>query len=53
MNEKEWTRLRVGFFEDRAEARRNAEMIGSLLSTTAEPMAVKISDDELDRFGGY
>ena len=53
VNEKEWTRLRVGFFEDRAEARRNAEMIGSLLSTTVEPMPVKISDSELNRFGGY
>jgi len=53
VNEKEWTRLRVGFFEDRAEARRNAEMIGSLLSVTSEPMAVKISESELNRFGGY
>jgi tetratricopeptide (TPR) repeat protein len=53
VDEKEWTRLRVGFFEDRAEARRNAEMIGSLLSTTVEPMAVKISESELNRFGGY
>jgi tetratricopeptide (TPR) repeat protein len=53
VNGKEWTRLRVGFFEDHEEARRNAEMIGSLLSTTVEPMAVKISDPELDRFGGY
>ena len=50
---KQWTRLRVGFFEDHAEAKRNAEMIGSLLSMTVEPMPVKISDSELDRFGGY
>jgi hypothetical protein len=53
VNEKEWTRLRVGFFEDHEEARRNAEMIGPLLGMTVEPMAVKISDSELDRFGGY
>lgn len=53
VNEKEWTRLRVGFFEDRAEARRNVEMIGSLLSMAVEPMAVKISESELIRFGGY
>jgi tetratricopeptide (TPR) repeat protein len=53
VNEREWTRLRVGFFEDHEEARRNAEMIGPLLNMTVEPMAVKISDSELDRFGGY
>ena len=53
VNEKEWTRLRVGFFEDHEEAGRNAEMIGPLLDMTVEPMAVKISDSELDRFGGY
>ncbi len=53
VNGKEWTRLRVGFFEDHEEARRNAEIIGSLLSLTVEPLVVKISDSELERFGGY
>ena len=53
VNGKEWTRLRVGFFEDHEEAERNAEIIESLLSMTTEPMAVKISESELDRFGGY
>jgi hypothetical protein len=53
VNGKEWTRLRVGFFEDYEEARRNVEIIGSLLSMTVGPMPVKISDSELERFGGY
>ena len=53
VNGKQWTRLRVGFFEDYEEAKRNAEMIEPLLSKTIELTVVKISDSELDRFGGY
>jgi hypothetical protein len=53
VNGKEWTRLRVGFFDDYTEAKRNAETIGSLLSLNVDPLAVKISESELDIFGGY
>ena len=53
VNGKEWTRLRVGFFEDYEEAKRNAEMIEPLLSKTITLTVVKISEEELDRFGGY
>jgi tetratricopeptide (TPR) repeat protein len=53
VNDKEWTRLRVGFFEDYEEAKRNADMIRPLLSKTIKLTVVKISDSELDRFGGY
>lgn len=53
VNGREWTRLRVGFFEDHAEAKRNGETIWSLLNMTSEPMPVKISDSELNSYGGY
>jgi tetratricopeptide (TPR) repeat protein len=53
VNGKQWTRLRVGFFEDHEEAKRNVEMMEPLLSKTIELTVVKISDSELDRFGGY
>jgi hypothetical protein len=52
VNEKNWYRLRVGFFPTRADAREAGQKIKELLGIP-EIWAAEIEDDEFREFGGY
>ncbi len=49
---KDWMRLRVGFFEKKAEADAEGEKIEALLDL-GEPWKTKAGKQELEDFGGY
>jgi nucleoid-associated protein YgaU len=53
VNEKEWIRLRVGFFKDYSEAAKEGKKMMPMLNITGEPWVVKIADREYNEFGGY
>ncbi|MFC1495477.1 SPOR domain-containing protein [Thermodesulfobacteriota bacterium] len=52
MNEKDWYRLRVGFFSTRADALETGQKIKDLLGIS-EIWAAETEDDEFREFGGY
>ena len=52
VKEKEWMRLRAGFFRNRQEAISGAEKIKSILGTE-DAWVVEIGKTERARFGGY
>lgn len=52
VNEKDWYRLRVGFYNTRTDAQKTGQKIKSLLDIS-EVWAVKIEDIEFREFGGY
>jgi hypothetical protein len=48
---KEWLRLRVGFFESKAEALAAAEKIGEILKNK-DAWIARAGTEELEKFGG-
>jgi len=52
VDDKEWMRLRVGFFKSRSEAKEVAQQIASLLDGT-KVWVVKISKSEASDYCGY
>jgi len=49
---KDWLRLRVGFFKNRAEADTEGKKIMAMLKL-ADSWVVKVGQKELEEFGGY
>ena len=50
---KKWIRLRVGFYNDEAEANELREKIVSDMDKTSDSWVTKIPKSELEEFGGY
>jgi hypothetical protein len=52
VKEKDWMRLRVGFFKDRTDAEKERKKIMSMLNLHAS-WITKVAKQELEEFGGY
>jgi hypothetical protein len=52
VKEKDWMRLRVGFFETKADVEREGEKIKNILGLK-DAWNVRISESEMREFGGY